>query len=147
GKRLRELRGFHDYGVVHLVFGGEFRDIGRGAFVRRHADDLQLVLVALLQLDQIGNLFAARGAPGRPEIHQGDLALPVLAAERAPVEGLQRELRNRHRILHEPDRWRRARGGRGVKLLADLTGVSSSEKTAESEGREQNYAEKRFFHQ
>src|SRR4051794_25746726 len=43
--------------------------------VDRYTDHDQLIAIPLLQFDQRGNLFAARRAPGRPEVEDDDLAL------------------------------------------------------------------------
>jgi hypothetical protein len=75
-KQLSDFRRRHHDGIVDLVFGGKAFDVVGRPFVFGHADDLKLIAVLVLQRDQIGNLSAARAAPGRPEIHQHDFAAP-----------------------------------------------------------------------
>ena len=75
-------------GIVDGVFGGELHHILRVAIIHGDADDLQsLAAVALLQLDEPGNLLLAGRAPGGPEVeHHG------LAAQIAELHGVSLEI-------------------------------------------------------
>ena len=86
GEDLLELRRRHDDRVVHVLLGGELaHDVGSD-LVLRDADDLKLVAILLLQRDQVGDLRAARRAPGRPEVDDRDLAAQRIARNRPTVE-------------------------------------------------------------
>src|SRR4029453_11923662 len=85
----------------HSVVGGELRDHLRWSGIRRYADDQQLIFVLRLQFDEIGNLVAARRAPGRPEIHENDFSVEIPAVEGLSIKRLQREAGDGDRILDE----------------------------------------------
>src|SRR5262249_60890812 len=77
--------------------------------VLRDADDLQRVLVARLELDQIRDLLTAGGTPGRPEVHEDDLAAERGGRDGTSVEIDAGERRDFGAVLQQPDAAARGR--------------------------------------
>ena len=74
-------------GVVDGIFGGELFDILLAVIVHGDADDLQsLGTVALLEVDEPGDLLFARRTPGGPEVEHHGLAAQVAKLHRVPLK-------------------------------------------------------------
>ena len=61
---------YHGHPIINSGLQDEVANGVRILFIGRQRDNFELVGVALLQIDQVGNFRAARSAPGRPEIQQ-----------------------------------------------------------------------------
>src|SRR5690348_11796691 len=64
----------HHYGIIHVKLPVEVAD-GVGSIIHRHTDNLQAAVgVGSLQFDKVRSFFAARLAPGCPEIEEYNFA-------------------------------------------------------------------------
>ena len=94
------LGGHHD-GIIHSEPLRELLHFLGSVFVFRSAHDQQLILVRGLELDEFGNLFAARRAPGGPEIQDHDLALGIGDGHDFAVQVAKQKRGRGFRILGE----------------------------------------------
>ena len=113
------FRGRNRHAVIDPLFLHETLHHSGRDFIRRESHDLQFVRIFLLQLDQVGDFRAARPAPCRPKIQQGDFSAELAGRKRFSIDVLQRKWRNRIGILHEANSANVARrGGRLPRRLA-----------------------------
>jgi len=81
-------------GIIHLGAGDEALELFGAQFIHREAEDFEpLALVVLEGFDEVRNLGAAGGAPGRPEIHEQDLSLVVGQPDGVPLKVFHEEIR------------------------------------------------------
>jgi len=90
-------------GIVDAEFLGKFLDGVLIVIVHHEAENLELVLVFVLELDEVGNFGAARSAPGGPKIQKDDSAVGIGKSDRFAVEAGKLEVRRRIGIAHEAD--------------------------------------------
>src|SRR6202007_1695392 len=95
------LVGGKRYRIVDAFAGGEVAHSFFVIVIHIEANDLDLILIALLQSDETGDFRAAGAAPGRPEIQKDDLAPRGGQAEVIAVQILDFEFGRRIRVPTE----------------------------------------------
>src|SRR4029453_19583479 len=88
-----DLVGSHRNAIVDSGLYNKSANLIGIVFIGGKRDDFELVRVAVLQIDKIGNLRAARSAPRRPKIKQDNFALGPGKRERSSFKVIQLERR------------------------------------------------------